>query len=267
MKDLSAQRKIEAQILRKKKKGIKRERFFGAIKQKSQFLVYIFFLVFLAYLLFYSPLFFINRVEVNELRYMDENEVKRDFEFLKGENFFLTDLSELREQVIKNYAFIENIYTEKVFPSGILVHIREKEPQFVAKNEQGCFLLDESGFVLLEGECTFLKANYSVREISGSDLENIDFFVNSQSNFYNAERIFEVINVLNYYGYSVKEVFVENQVAEFRLHDDRFFIFSFANNLDIQLKRFIIVKTHLDNENISFESIDFRYQRPVLVPE
>ncbi len=264
MKDFSQEKKIENQILRKKKRKLKRERLLSILKQKFKFFIYLPLALIIAYLLFYSPFFVIKEIEINELSYVNQGKILADFEVLENENFFLTDLASLRTQVIKEHAFIENIYTEKVFPNKVVVHVREKEPEFVVNNEQGCFLIDKVGFVLLEDGCSDLKTNYSAKEIFGDDLNNIDFVVNTQSNFYNAEKIFEVINVLNHYGYTVKEVNIENQVLKFELYDDRSFIFSFASDLQKQLKRFIVVKKKIDYDNMDFESIDMRFQRPVL---
>lgn len=264
MKDFSQEKQIDAQLLRRKRSALKRERIYCFFKEKLKFLIYVPFLLILIYFFFYSPFFLINEIEINELSYTNGGMILEDFEILENENFFLTELSDLREEAIQKHPFIENIYTEKVFPNRVIIHVREKEPHFVASNQEGCFLLDDLGFVLAQGECSDLKANYSVREVSGFDLNNIDFELNSQSNFYNAEKIAEIIRVLNYYGYNVKEVVIENQVAEFTLHDERLFVFSFANDIEKQLKRFIIVKKKIDYDNISFETIDMRYERPVL---
>ena len=264
MKDFSQERKIDSQILRKKQRRLKKDRLLSILKKKLKVFLYIPFLLIIAYLLFYSPFFLIKEIEVNELSYVDRGEIVKNFEVLKNENFFLTDLSDLRAKAIKEYPFIENVYTEKIFPNKVVVHVREKEPEFVVNSEQGCFLIDKVGFVLFEDECSYLKSNYSAKEIVGEDLNNIDFVLNTQSNFYNAEKIFEIVNVLSYYGYSVKGVNIENQVLNFELYDERSFIFSFAADMEKQLRRFIIVKKKIDYDNMSFESIDMRYQRPVL---
>ncbi len=267
MKDLSREKQIDLEILKRKKNTLRRERFFSILKQRFRFLIYVpFFLIFI-YIFLYSPLFLIKKIEVNDLSYLDASEISEDFDVLEGKNFFLTDLSDLRAEVIKKYAFIENIYTEKVFPNRVLVHVREKEPFFVVNTDKGCFLLDKTGFVLSEAECSFLKSTYSVKEVLGIDLNNIDFVPNTRSNFYNAEQVYEIISVLDYYGYNVKMLEIENQVVKLELHDGRFFVFSFTDDIEKQLKRFIIVKKKIDYENMSFESVDMRYQRPVLREE
>jgi cell division septal protein FtsQ len=264
---MKEEKQIDIEILKRKKSSLRRERLISVFKQRLKFLVYVpFFLIFI-FLFFCSPFFKIKEIEVNELSYIDEDEIVNDFTSLENENFFLTDLTDLRAEVIKKYAFIENIYTEKVFPDKVLVHIREKEPFLVVSNDLGCYLLDKLGFVLLESDCSSLKSNYSVKEVLGEGFNNIDFIVNTQSNFYNAEKIYEIVSVLDYYGYNVKKIKIENQVATFELHDDRFFVFSFADDIDMQLKKFIVVKKKIDYDNMSFETIDMRYNRPVLKGE
>jgi cell division septal protein FtsQ len=265
MNEFFQKRNIDVEISKKKKNWLKRERFVSVFKQRFKFLKYlIIFFVFYA-LLFYTPFFLIKNIEINEVKYIDEDALVYDFEALLGENFFLVDLTPSRLDAISKYAFIDNIYTEKLFPNTVIVHVREKEPFAVVSNDQGCFLLDREGFVLLESDCAFLKSNYSVKEVVGSDLNNIDFAVNAQSNFYNIEKIFKVVNVLDYYGYNVKTVLIEGQQIEFLLFDETSFFFSFLGDIDVQLKRFIIVKKKIDMEEIAFKSVDMRYQRPVLI--
>lgn len=264
MNTFSQKDEINTELFKKKKNSLRRERLLSIFKKRLKIFKYIPLIALLYYLFFLSPLFIIKNIETNNLKYIDGENIVSDFMILKGENFFLTDLTDLRTEVIKNYAFIESIYTEKLFPDRIIIHVREKEPFAVVSNEQGCYLLDRFGFVLLESDCGSLKSNYSVKEVVGQDLNNIEFMVNSQSNFYNIENIYKIIQVLDYYNYNVKTIALDGQRAEFILHDERVLIFSFVDDIEIQLKRFIIVNRKIEIENMSFESIDIRYQRPVL---
>lgn len=267
MKALTQEKQIDTQIIRKKRGAIKKERLLTILKPSAKVLSYVLAVAFLVYLLFYSPFFVIERIEVNNLENIDGDELVLDFLPLKGQNFFMADPSDLRSQAIKNYAFIENIYTEKVFPNRVVISVREKEPFFSVENEEGCFLLDRKGFVLLEAGCSDIKSNYTVKEIVGEDLNNIDFVLNSQSSFFNAKEIFTIIAVLDYYNYAVRQIEVENQVAHFYLHDDTKMIFSFSEDVDIQLRRLVVVQNRVDYDNIAFKSLDFRYERPILKSE
>ncbi len=264
MKGFNQEKQIDTHIVRRKRGAIKKERVLTLVRPVGKHLSYILAILVLAYIFFYSPLFTIKEIDINELENIDGNEVVSDFWILKGENFFLTDLTDLRSKAIKDYAFIENIYTEKVFPNRVVINVREKEPFISVENEDGCFLLDRSGFVLLESGCSNLKSNYSVKEVVGEDLNNIEFVPNSQSSFFKAKEIFMVTNVLDYYDYRVRKVEVENQVAHFYLHDDTEMIFSFSEDIDTQLRRFIVVQNRIDYDNIAFKSLDLRYERPIL---
>ncbi len=265
MQEFSQEKKIDLEILKRKRKVLKKGKTNYFVKRVLKMFKLLLPLSLLAYLLFYSPFFVLSEMETNNLKYIDADEVLSDFEILKGENFFLTDLSVLRTDVIKKYAFVERVYTEKVFPDRVLINIREKEPYFLANNSQGCFLLDKEGFVLLQGDCNILKSNHSVKELFGTDLDNIDFKVNTQSNFYNAKYIYEIVNILDYYGHNVKTVEVEEHMANFELHDSKTFIFSLLDDIEIQLKRLVVIVKKLEADEMVFKSIDLRYQRPVLI--
>ncbi len=267
MNNLSQEKQIDAVLLRKKKKSLKKERANSFVRKILKIVKILLPLGALVYVLLYSPLFVISELETNDLSYIGSEEIISEFEGLKGKNFFLTDLSYIRGEVIKKYAFIERVYTEKIFPNKILINIREKEPAFVVSNDIGCFLLDSDGFVLLEGDCNFLKSNYSVKEVFGKDLNNIEFVPNTQSSFYNAKYLYEILNVMEYYGYRVKIIEFENHMAELELHDSRLFTFSFLDDIDVQLKRLIIITKKTQAEEMPFKSIDLRYQRPVLIEQ
>lgn len=257
MEKNSQEKQIDVEIAKRKKKKLKR-------KINFSFLKYVLLLFVLIFILFYSPLFLIREIRINNLKYIDEDNIVFEFEELLGENFFLADLSALRQEVVKNYSFIQNIYTEKVFPNSLVIHIREKSPFVFLNNEQGCFLLDNVAFVLLQGDCVDLGTNYSAVEVVGEDLNNIEFVVNTQSNFYNVEKIDKILEVLNYYDLNVKLVTINGQSGEFVLFDDSVIVFSFVEGVDTQLKRFIIVREKMEVEGLLFETLDLRYERPVL---
>lgn len=267
MNNLLQEKQIDAVLLNRKKRFLKKGRANSFIKKILKILKSIAPIILLVYLLFFSPLFVISDLKTNELNYIKSKDIISEFEILYGENFFLTDISSLRGEVIKKHPFIERVYTEKIFPNKILINIREKEPAFVVNKEKGCFLLDRYGFVLLEEDCNFLKSNYSVKEVFGKDLNNIEFIVNAQSSFYNAKYLYDIISVLEYYGYRVKSIESQNHMATFELHDNRFLVFSFLDDIDIQLKRLIIINKKIQVEEMLFKSIDLRYQRPVLIEE
>lgn len=255
---------IERELLKKKRSFFKRKLSVkNYIKLLSLFLVFIFFV----YLFLYSPVFSIQEIEVNRLDYIDSREIKKDFAHLIGGNFFLTDLTDVREDVIKNHVFISRIYTEKLFPSTILVNIVEKVPFIIVNTGSECYLLDKEGYVLSPNHlCSELKASYLVKEVLGTDVEGIEFEYGMKSSFYDIGKIHDVSKVLDYYGYSFRDMSLERQTLRINLSGSGYLVFSVSNDLDIQLKRFIILVKHFESNPESFELVDFRYERPLLRP-
>jgi cell division septal protein FtsQ len=259
-----SERQIDQELLKKKRGFLRKERIGYVFKRILKNLKYLFIIGLLVYVLFYSPLFVIREIEINNLSYTNKEAVLADFDVLKNRNFFLTDISELREKVIKKYPFVENVFTEKIFPSSVNVEVTEKEPFVLVTNDDGFYMLDREGFVLVEGEYEYLRLNYESIDIVGSDLNNIEFHENSPSNFYNVVKIHDVVNVLNHYNYGVKKLNVENQRLDVELQSDSVFVFSLLDDIDVQLKRLIVVLQKIRSENMDFETIDLRYERPVL---
>jgi hypothetical protein len=144
-------------------------------------------------------------------------------------------------------------------------------PQGVAliRNEQ-CYLLSEEGIVL-ENLCTEDVENccknyasekslyiFSSSEVDVSDIEN------GKVKLLVMDSMSKIIKVINTYGYTIKQIDLSSSVLEITLDSGQLFRFSMIDDLDIQLERYIAVANRVKSDNITFSSIDFRFERPVL---
>jgi cell division septal protein FtsQ len=262
---VAKEKEIDVELLKRKRKLLSKG---SMLKKKSKIFVYIFLIIVFFYIFFYSPLFEIKYIEVNNLSYLDESTIYSEISYLKGQNFFLSDVPAARSRIVSNYVFVEEIHTEKVFPNTIVVKITERQPLLLANNAiTGCYLIDGNGYVLSpqDSSCSNLRENYDAIEIIGSDIDSFEFLHGTKTQFYPAVKVNEIANVLQYYGYMVKSMQLNNQALEVKLVDDSSLFFSLTEDLDVQLKRLIILIQQIRENSMDFEIIDLRFQRPVLV--
>jgi cell division septal protein FtsQ len=81
----------------------------------------------------------------------------------------------MRSELLKKYPFIDTVFTEKIFPSKVIITINERQPSLVIDTSKDCVLLDDKGFVLKilnreSDSCISWKSTYSVSTLSGKDV-------------------------------------------------------------------------------------------------
>jgi hypothetical protein len=92
----------------------------------------------------------------------------------------------------------------------------------------------------------------------------LDFQEATYSSFYFLDKISEVKNVVEYYGYQIDNFVLQDQILTVNLFDGKSIIISFSQDLDIQLKRLIIITGEMSSSNTKFTKMDLRYERPIL---
>ena len=98
----------------------------------------------LIYLLFFSSIFKIKRIEVLGAEKIADNEIKDIISGKANKSIFLTDLSNIKDYLIKEYPRIAKINIRRKMPDTILAEIQERKPVAVlVKN--GYFILDKEG--------------------------------------------------------------------------------------------------------------------------
>ncbi len=221
----------------------------------------------LIYIVLFSPIFAIEEIEIEGLDNLERRDMKEVLLPIKGENFFTTDLHKFREGVVKDFVFIKHVYTKKVFPNKVVVEITEREPFLIAKSDRNCYLIDVEGYVLLpdEWDCDSLKDVYEVNHIQGPDIDGITFEYGEKAELYNLDKIEDIVNVLSHYHYDIKEMELKEHVLRVYLSEDRKVVFVLLDDVDLLLKRFIIVHKQLNIEGIDFKNLDLRYERPAMV--
>ncbi|WKZ30996.1 MAG: FtsQ-type POTRA domain-containing protein [Candidatus Dojkabacteria bacterium] len=192
-----------------------------------------------------------------------------------GANLFSVDIREVRKILLESNPFIKDVYVEKHFPNRVVATLTEREPYLLVDTTNNCYLLDTEGYVLAKttGEeeievepqldCMTMKEKFPVVIVYSTDVK-ADFPLGEQSTFYEAVKISIFSKVLKDNGYILENVELVEGIFLLQVGVDKLIVFSDSQDLDIQLKRFLLVTDKIEEEGLTFRTLDLRYKRPIL---
>ena len=211
-------------------------------------------------------------LEIDE--YFNEN--------IYSSNYFLFSPREYQQLMYSDIALIKRIRIEKVVPNKIVMFVQVHEPKYVVElfaNE--CFLLSPGGFVLEEiskegsiedGEgnieiiddlCVNYAQENSLIYFSSMDME-ISTLEDGKRKLLLMEDINRAVEVVEAFRYDVVTITLESDVLRIIDSEEKVFTFSISDDILTQLKRYIIVIGKIRNDLLEFESLDLRFERPVM---
>ena len=230
----------------------------------------------------------IKRYEVVD---MDGEDVGIDVEQEIGEyfdnniflhNYFIFSPKQYQESMYSEIANLKSVRIEKIIPNKIILFVQTHTPKYVADiNPEECFVLSPEGFVLevlskegpevaegeerevLEGLCVEYAQRNNLALFSSNNVE-ISVLNDKKRKLLLMEDINKVVEVIEAFKYEVVNITLENDILKVVEVEGRLFTFSMAEDLDNQLKRYIIVVGKIKNDLLEFASLDVRFERPVM---
>lgn len=197
--------------------------------------------------------------------YIEEN--------ILGQNYFqLLPNVESREMYL-NISRIKKVRMEKVIPNRIILFVQEHDPVYAAfLKSEICTVLSEQGVVLdtvCEEEavecCREYAEENSLIFFESLDVE-ISMFDDEKDKLLVMDEIAKVVKVAQAFKYEIEETALKDSILELSEKEGRIFRFTIADNIDIQLRRFIVVVTKIKSEYMEIGTLDVRFERPVMVP-
>lgn len=188
-----------------------------------------------------------------------------------GSNYFLLKLNSIEDSMISEISYLEDVDITKILPNKIDLLVKVYKPELVGiLREDKCYLLSEEGNVLehlcqdgLQGCCTeYAKANefYTLT----ASLFDISVLDNGKEKLLYMDNISKVIKVVKTLDYGISKISVTEELIDVTISGDRLLRFSFNQDIDLQLSRLIVVAGKIKSDNISFKSLDLRFERPVM---
>ena len=203
--------------------------------------------------------------------------------YVVGRNYFSINTRDIQRALYSEVANLKWVKVEKTMPNKMVLFVKEFEPKYVLNLEQdSCKVLSREGYllfticendtekeekekkdVLLECCREFSNGNnlilFQSKELVLSSLEY------GRKKLLLIEDIQNIVKVIETSSYEIVHIEVENDILEIEELDGRKFKFSLGKDIDIQLRRYIIVLSKIRNDSLEFQTLDLRFERPVLV--
>jgi hypothetical protein len=190
-----------------------------------------------------------------------------------GKNYFQISPIKIGEQIYREVPQVIDTHIEKSMPNKLIIFVNLCEQKYVGNlKKNSCVLLSESGIVLKdlceEGEESCCE-NYSTENnlvyFSSNDVD-VSFFDNDKDKVLVIQDIKDIVTLLEVFKYEIRNVHLEKEIVEVQDIDGKTFRFSLATNLEEQLQRLVVVLGQVNSNEMSFSSLDFRFERPVMKP-
>ncbi|MDD4381851.1 MAG: hypothetical protein PHE21_00705 [Candidatus Dojkabacteria bacterium] len=188
-----------------------------------------------------------------------------------GKNYFLLKLNSIEDSMISEISYLEDVDITKILPNKIELLIKVYDPELVAiLREDKCYLLSEEGAVLEHlceeetvGCCTDYAQNNEFYILTAG-LFDISSLENGKEKLLYMDNISKVIKVVKTLDYGISKISVTEELIDVTISGNRLLRFSFNQEIDLQLSRLLVVAGKIQSDDISFKSLDLRFERPVM---
>jgi hypothetical protein len=211
--------------------------------------------------------------EVESLLYSQMQEYIK--ENIYGENYFLFSPSTVRQDMYLSISRLKSVRIEKSIPNKLIFFVEIYEPKYTTfLKTKKCNILSSEGIVLEQiceddqeggvGECCKEYAkNNSLVLFSSPDVE-ISLFDDDKDRLLILEEIKKVVTVVEAFKYEIEDITLENDILEVKDNEGRIFRFTIADDINVQLKRFMVVIGRIKSDYMEVGTLDLRFERPVM---
>ena len=197
--------------------------------------------------------------------YLDKN--------VLGKNFFFINSVSLSDELARNISYINYVNISKLVPNRLVIMLDLFSPKFVALiGTEKCSLLSLEGIVLeelcLESEditncCTEYVKDTSYSFFKSEEMDFADITSGKRSLLV-IDTISKMIKIVESFGGSIKEVYLEQNIIDIIDEEGRVSRFSLSDNLTTQLARYFVVMRKIRQDEMKYSIIDVRFERPVV---
>ncbi len=203
--------------------------------------------------------FAIKRIEIIS---PDEKIIIKGLENLQKKNILLTSDREIIYTVSQNNPQLKNISVEKKYPDQLTIRVEAENSVAALKADQGYFLLNVSGKILAKDKGNlanfpvinyYQQLNYNTYEL-GDQVDLHDIVVSLHFTKKAAEMGLPALSI------DIGGV----DMIRLNLHNKKILIFSTDRNINIQDYQFEKIIRQFKIEGKDFESLDFRFDKPII---
>lgn len=190
---------------------------------------------------------------------------------LIGKNFFTFSTTTYEKEILASVPYIKEIDIEKTVPNKLEIFVKLYQPSNTAYlREKDCYVVSNEGYVLKQicqediANCCKKYANDNKIYIFSSSDTDISAASNGKQELLIMGQLSNIAKVINTFGYTISSVTLNSSILEVNISSGQLFRFSMADDINVQLERFIAVANRVKSDNLEFKSIDFRFERPAL---
>ncbi len=242
--------------------------------KKNIILFTLLFIFFLSYLLGFWNIQKYNIYSYNGSE-LDPKVVNMVEQYIKGnvvgKNFFTIYIKNLEEELTKNISYIDTVQIQKNIPNTVTVLLKEYSPELVALTKGNkCHLLSSSGIVLeelckdsTEENCCVEYAKESKKYmLKALDVDIIE--EEKKSRLLAMDDIKNISKMIKLFDIQISSISLEKNIVTVFDIDSRKIIFSIGEGINTQLEAFYLVMARIKRDNTNFDSLDMRFERPVM---
>ena len=193
-----------------------------------------------------------------------EREVRELVGEYMEENFFLVNPEEVEEDILTN-SYVKEGKVEKIFPNKLKVEVVEYFPFIIfSEEESSCKIFSKEGIlleVIEEIDCQLFAQEKEVIYLTGGTTLIVED--NGKENLYLADNVVDISKVLDQFSIKIISIEMESNILNITTNSG-LIVMDINQDNDIELARLFLVLEELDKQGIKSNSIDVRFERPII---
>jgi hypothetical protein len=189
------------------------------------------------------------------------------------ENYFSFHTPNIEKQMYSDIPYLRTVIVEKIMPNKVNVIYEQYNVEIIGElNDHGCYLLSTEGYMLdqkCEGEedaddcCMSYAHEQSIKYLNAEVLSMSDDD-GGRKKLLVMDSIYDLIEVFNSLSLVVENIDLGEELMNVYTSDDKKFVFDFNHDLMLQLQRLYVVMGKIEGDDLDYETLDLRFERPVL---
>jgi hypothetical protein len=203
--------------------------------------------------------------------FLDEQIDKYFTENIVGSNYFTFSPTQYQEDMYIKIEYLKSVKIEKIVPNKITIFISQYSPMYVTVlKSDSCTILSSEGIVLEEicieegTECCLSYSKDNELPLFSSSEVDISLFDDDKDRLLIMEDVSKVFQIIESFKFDIVEISLKSDILEFVDSENKKFVFNMAESIDTQIKRYIVVMGKIKSDNMEFQTLDLRFERPVM---
>jgi len=149
------------------------------------------------------------------------------------------------------------VKAEKVFPNTIRLKLEEYTPTSYLEYKETCYILSQEGVVLEE------ETEYEECILEDGILLESDQNILAEDRLIFDKEVEETVTVLGEFGWKISRIRFNKNVLNFT-NGEKTVVVEVNQEYESQLAKLYLILEKANIEGIEYESLDLRFQRPVM---